>query len=343
MLTLIYLINLRIIIKMAVYTHIDKNLLLSLLNNYNIGNLKSFEGIIEGVENTNYKIITNKNKFILTIFEKRVNGDELPFFIELQNHLSSKNIRCPMPISDKNNNFINNLKGKKCVIMSFLEGKKIDKPDNMHCLQVGSELAKIHNNTKDFKLERKNTLSFLNWKKILLKCKESKKINKKIPGEEHDKIKIFLDYFETIEQELEYLDNRWPQNLPKGVIHADAFKDNVFFNNDKLTGLIDFYFACNDYYAYEIAICANDWCFDNSNNFQLERYNSILEGYQSLRRLEDDEINYMPILLRGAALRFLLTRLHDQLYHQDDALVTPKNPLEYFHILQMHKKIQLEK
>tara|TARA_B100000029_G_scaffold397526_1_gene395840 strand:- start:19081 stop:20067 length:987 start_codon:yes stop_codon:yes gene_type:complete len=328
---------------MAVYTHIDNNLLSSLLINYNIGDLKSFEGIIEGVENTNYKIVTNKNKFILTIFEKRVNGHELPFFIELQKHLSSKKIRCPMPIADKSNNFINSLNGKKCVIMSFLEGKKIDKPNNEHCMQLGSELAKIHKNTKDFKLERKNTLHFSTWNNILQKCKESDNIHQKIPDNHNTSIKVFFDYFESIEKELEYLSRCWPKNLPKGVIHADAFKDNVFFNEDKLTGLIDFYFACNDFYAYELAICINDWCFDDLNNFQLEKYNNLLEGYQGLRKLNNDEINCMPILLRGAALRFLLTRLHDQLYHQKGALVTPKNPLEYFDILKTHQKMQIIK
>ena len=139
---------------------------------------------------------------------------------------------------------------------------------------------------------------------------------------------------------MEYLKKNWPSNLPRGIIHADVFKDNVFFINDKLTGLIDFYFACNDFYAYEIAICINDWCFNNKNNFEIKKYNSILSGYQFLRKLSKEEVSNLPVLLRGAAIRFLLTRLHDLLYHPKDALVEPKDPMEYFHILSVHQTFQ---
>ena len=334
---------------MAVYTPIEKNSLVSLLNNYDIGDLKSFEGILEGVENTNYKITTSKKKFILTIFEKRVNENELPFFIELQKHLFNKKIRCPKPIADNNNQFINKINNKNYVIMSFLEGKKIEKPTEEHFQQVGLELAKIHQNTKDFSLKRKNSLHFSLWQNILDKCKKSSSARNKIslPGYNfREQIKIYSDFFAPIQKELLYLKRWWPHDLPRGIIHADIFKDNVFFDNGKLTGLIDFYFACNDFYAYELAICINDWCFNstdlrnNARTFEMKKYHSILKGYQQLRELTTKEIENMPVLLRGAAMRFLLTRLHDQLYHPKNALVEPKDPLDFLYILNKHQLIQ---
>ena len=327
---------------MAVYTSIEKDSLSSLLTNYDIGNLKNFEGIVEGVENTNYKITTSKNMFILTIFEKRVNENELPFFIELQKHLSSKKIRCPEPVADKNDQFINKINDKNCVIMSFLKGKKIKQPTEEHCQQIGLELAKIHQNTKDFSLTRENNLHFSHWQDIFEKCKKSPYANNQISnsGFSHGQIKIYSDLFEPIQKELNYLKKRWPQGLPRGIIHADVFKDNVFFENDKLTGLIDFYFACNDYYAYELAICINDWCFNLAKTFQIKKYNSMLKGYRQFRELSEKEIENMPILLRGAAMRFLLTRLHDQLYLQKDALVKPKDPMDYYYILNTHQLVQ---
>ena len=201
---------------MAVYTLIKNNHLMNFLDDYKIGKLHSFEGILEGVENTNYKIVTSKDKYILTIFEKRVNIDELPFFIELQKHLSNKSIKCPKPIPDRNNNYINLIKEKKCVIMSFLEGKKLKSINPKHCYQIGEELAKMHQNTKDFKLKRENDLRQNKWKKIFEKSKNSN--NSK-----------YHDLFSDIENELNFLEKNWPEELPKGVIHADVFQDNVFF------------------------------------------------------------------------------------------------------------------
>lgn len=328
---------------MAVYTKISENKLISLLKKYNIGNLKSYKGIVEGVENTNYKIITSKNKFILTIFEKRVEKKDLPFFITLQKFLSKKKIRCPNPIADKKNKFINKIENKNCVIMSFLEGKKIINPDIKHCKQIGFELARMHESTKNFKGKRKNSLHFSSWQKILEKCKKSPFLNKKIPQKNHPSINKYSDYFDPIQKELDFLKKNWPKNLPKGIIHADVFKDNVFFINGSLTGLIDFYFACNDFYAYELAICVNDWCFKNFKTFETKKYLSFLKSYQKKRKLTKQEIKNMSTLLRGAAIRFLLTRLHDQLYHPKDAIVKQKNPLDYFHILETHKKIQESK
>ena len=309
---------------MAVYTSITKKNLESFLENYDLGTLNNFEGILEGVENTNYKIFTSKNVFILTIFEKRVNSEELPFFIQLQKYLCNKQIKCPKPIADLNNNYINNIEGKNCVIMSFLEGSKADYVNTNHCYQVAEELAKMHIHTKDFDLTRKNNLNYLSWRNIFNNCK---KIN----------LGSYNDLVKPIENELNYLESKWPDNLPKGVVHADIFQDNVFFNEMELSGIIDFYFACNDYYAYDLAIFINAWCFDDKLVFDKNKYTSIIKGYEKERHLTNEEKSNLNILLRGAAMRFLLTRLFDQLNHQAEAYVQPKNPLEYLSILKFHQ------
>ena len=209
--------------------------------------------------------------------------------------------------------------------MSYLDGNKLNYVDPNHCYQVGEEIAKIHLNTKDFNLSRKNNLNQLSWKKIFDGCK-------KINTEKYNGLN------ELIDQELLYLNDHWPNNLPKGVIHADVFQDNVFFINNKLSGLIDFYFACNDYYAYELAICINAWCFDQKGNFDSEKFQSIISGYQNLKKLSSDEYSSLKILLRGAAIRFLLTRLNDKLFHPANAFVKPKDPIEYLKILNFHQE-----
>lgn len=309
---------------MAVYTPITKEVLSSFLENYNIGSLEKFKGVLEGVENTNYKVITSQDTFILTIFEKRVKEQELPFFIELQNHLSNKNIKCPSPISNKNGQYINAIEDKSCVLMSFLEGKKINNATSYHCHQVGELAANIHLLSKDFTITRNNGLHQKHWGNIFNKCQNSEDNR-------------YSELYKIIEQELQYLDNNWPRNIPAGVIHGDIFPDNVFFIENIVSGLIDFYFACNDYYAYELAICINAWCFDIKGTFNQKKYASMLEGYQSLQNISSAELDNLPILLRGAAMRILLTRLHDQLYHPVEAYVTPKDPMEYFAILKFHQ------
>ncbi len=309
---------------MAVYTKISKENLISFLNNYEIGNLEDFEGILEGVENTNYKLTTTEGKFILTIFEKRVNQEELPFFVDLQKYLSSKKIKCPMPVSDKKNQYINKIKNKNSIIMSFLHGTQLQEVLPSHCYLLGEEIARIHKETINLHLNRKNNLDQLSWNKIFVKCKQVKKNN-------------YSDLYDTIEKELLFLQKNWPNNLPKGIIHADIFQDNVFFINNKLSGLIDFYFACNDFFAYELAICINAWCFERNNNFSLDRCNSLIDGYQSIHKLDEIEIKNLRLLLRGAAMRFLLTRLHDQLFFEADAFVKAKDPMEYYKILKFHQ------
>ena len=237
---------------MAVFTPIDKPTLESFLNNYEIGEIIDFEGILEGIDNTNFKILTAKNYYILTIFEKRVQQKDLPFFINLQNHLAKKKFLNPKPIRNKDGEYINQINNKPCVIMSFLNGSKITKASSNHCNQVGKQLAIMHQHTSDFEFSRQNGLKQKNWKNLFEKFKNDNKNS-------------YQYIFESIERELVFLDQNWPKKLPFGVIHADVFQDNVFFINDVFSGIIDFYFACNDYFAYDLAICINAWCFEKNS------------------------------------------------------------------------------
>ena len=309
---------------MAVYTKIDTQLLKSFLKNYELGKLLNFEGIQEGVENSNYKLIMSTGSYILTIFEKRIDEKDLPFFILLKKHLFEKNFLCPKPISNKKNIYINKIKNKACVINTFLKGKKASSITKKHCQQLGKQIALMHINTRDFNLTRKNNLNQLCWRNLFKKFRHNQ-------GTEYKKL------FEDINREIDFLEKNWPKDLPAGIIHADLFQDNVFFYNNILSGIIDFYFACNDFYAYELAICVNAWCFNSQYEFDVNKSNALLHSYQKYRNLLETEKKAFPILLRGAAIRFLLTRLNDLIYHQEDAYVDPKNPMEYFNILHFHQ------
>ena len=315
---------------MAVYSTIKQKELIKFLSKYQIGSLKNFVGILEGIENTNYKIITTEKDYILTIFEKRVNTKELPFFINLKNHLINKNFLCPKPISNKIGNFIEKINNKHCVLVSFIEGEKTNNVLNEHCEQVGQMLASFHNYTLDFKDRRKNGMNYVQWEKLFLKCKNSKSSK-------------FLEIINIIENELLYLKNNWPEELPKGIIHADVFQDNVFFKDNRFSGLIDFYFSCYDFLAYDIAITINAWCFDNKFNFDFKKFQSLIKGYEIKRKLLSKEIKFLNVLLRGASLRILLTRLHDDIFHLPNAFVEPKDPYEYVAILKYHQTNNLVK
>jgi len=309
---------------MAVFSPINKKDLLPFLEKYEIGTLEKFEGILEGIENTNYKLITSKDIFILTIFEKRVNTKDLPFFINLQNHLAHKNFKCPQPIANKEGKSVNILNGKPAVIISFLHGEKASEATPHHCQQVGKTLSFLHQASNDFKQQRTNGMHQSQWVNLFEKCKIIA---------DHP----YMDLIKPIEKELHFLDQNWPINLPKGIIHADVFQDNVFFKNNQFSGLIDFYFSCHDFLSYDIAITINAWCFDKKGKLDKVKCKSLIEGYQVNRLLNHDEKKSIPILLRGAAIRILITRLYDQLYHPAGAFVIPKEPLEYFAILQFHQ------
>jgi len=313
---------------MAVYSPINQNELEIFLEQYDLGSLIKYEGILEGIENTNYKLKTSKNTYILTIFEKRVDPSDLPFFINLKNHLTKKNFQCPQPIKNKNGECINLINNKYCVINSFLHGQKTLKISNSHCKQVGEMLALLHKETNDFNTKRINTLSRDQWGEILLKIEKIQ--NNK-----------FIDIMPHINKELSFLNLSWPEYLPKGIIHGDVFQDNVFFKNNKFSGLIDFYFSCNDFYAYDLALTINAWCFDSNVNFEKDKFINLITGYENLRKLEEIEIKHLSVLLRGATVRILLTRIHDYIFHQKSSYVEVKDPYEYYSILKFHQNNNL--
>ena len=312
---------------MAVYTKLDKEDIEEILSNYSIGELKSFEEIQEGIENTNYYLSVEKKKYILTIYEKRVNPKDLPFFSELMTGLDKKNYKCPVPIINNKNKTISDYKEKKLMIVSFLEGKakQVLTPDN--CKQVGVEVAKMHEITKYFKIKRNNNLSVNSWRNLFNSIKDQcTKINKDLP--------------KLIEANLIDVEKNWPKNLPGGIIHADLFSDNIFFQNEKFSGIIDFYFSCNDFYSFEIAICFNALCFDGEKNnlsFNVTKAKNFINGYSSIRKILDDERESIKVLSQGAALRFLLTRVFDALNTVEGAIVKVKDPLEYLKRLEFHK------
>ena len=312
---------------MAIYTKLDKEKINSILSSYNLGNLRKFEGIKEGIENTNYSIETDKGKYILTIYEKRVNKDDLPFFSELMLGLSNKNFICPKPISNKNSSYISDLQNKKFMIVSRLEGKSKKNLSPSDCKIVGRESAKLHEITKKFHFKRQNNFSVKSWRKIFDQVKdECNKIHPDLP--------------KLIEGNLIDVEKDWPNSLPNGIIHADLFSDNIFFKNNKFSGFIDFYFSCNDFYAFEIAVCFNALCFDGVKenlSFNVTKAKKFMEGYNEVRKISDEEKKSIKVLSQGAALRFLLTRVFDYINIVDDAVVKIKDPIEYLKRLEFHK------
>ncbi|MBT4699293.1 MAG: homoserine kinase [Proteobacteria bacterium] len=312
---------------MAVYTKLEHLEVKLFLEQYNISNFKDYKGITEGVENTNYLIKSSEQDYILTIYEKRVDEKDLPFFIKLLSDLSDNNFPCPKPIANKNNEKINKIKNKNAALVTFLNGKSKNKITSEDCFEVGKIAAQLHKITKKFNINRKNNLSIENWQNIF-----EKTIKQKIDLDESI-IKKTRNY-------LNFLKDKWPKNLPQGIIHADLFPDNIFFIDNKVSGIIDFYFACNDFFAYEIAICINSICFDNNSTFNMAKAKNLINGYSSIRTLTEDEKKYLPILSMGAAMRFFLTRLYD-FYHTDNkADVKIKDPFEYFKKIEFHSTIK---
>ena len=312
---------------MAVYTKLNEKDINNILSNYSIGKLNSFKGIEEGIENTNYYLLVERKKYILTIYEKRVNSKDLPFFSDLMAGLNHKNFKCPFPIVNNDNKTISDYDGKKLMIVSFLEGKAKQVLTPNDCKLVGMEVAKMHEITKEFKIRRNNDLSIISWRKLFNSVKDQcVQINKDLP--------------KLIETNLADVEKNWPKNLPNGIIHADLFSDNIFFHNDKFNGIIDFYFSCNDFYSFEIAICFNALCFDGHKNnlsFNVTKAKNFVDGYSSIRKILDKEKESIKVLSQGAALRFLLTRVFDSLNTVEGAIVKVKDPLEYLKRLEFHK------
>ena len=308
---------------MAIYTEISFSQVQLILKDYNIGHLKKLIGIKKGIENTNYLLVTSKNKFILTIYEKRVNSKELPFFMHLMKKLNAKQINCPKPILNKKRKFLFTVEKKLASITSFVHGKEKKNHSLNESKIIGNNIAKLHLATKNIKLYRKNNLSLQSWFALnnLIKKSKSKKINR------------LCKWIDTILQDLK---KQWPSNLPSGIIHADLFHDNIFFLKKKFSGFIDLYFSCNDAYVYDLAICINAICFDSKFKFKVNKAKALIKGYQQIRKLTQKEILALPYLLRGAAIRFYLTRLYDQLNQQKGAIVKVKNPNEFLQKIKFH-------
>jgi homoserine kinase type II len=311
---------------MAVYTDVAAEDLQQFLAAYDIGDLLAYKGIAEGVENSNFLVHSSGGYFILTLYEKRVAANDLPFFLGLMEHLASRGITCPQPVKNRVGETLGTLAGRPAALVTFLEGMWIRRPSLSHCAAVGAALAELHLAGADFAMKRKNALSVAGWRPLYASA-----------AERADQVQQGLRA--AIATELDHLEQRWPRHLPQGVIHADLFPDNVFFLGGRLSGLIDFYFACTDTLAYDVAICLNAWCFETDHSYNVTKGRGLLQAYMKARPLSDSELAELPLLARGAALRFLLTRLVDWLEVPPGALVRPKDPLEYHRKLRFHQAV----
>jgi homoserine kinase type II len=311
---------------MAVYTEVSDEELTEFLARYDIGSLVSFKGIAEGVENSNYLLTTEKGPFFLTLYEKRVLPGDLPFFLGLMDHLAARNIPCPTPLRDRSGETLQNLAGKPAALISFLPGYSVRRPRVEHCARLGEALARLHLGGSTFQQRRDNALALEGWGKLVAATSSR-------ADELHEGLA------DEIAVEFASLQGSWPTGLPAGIVHGDLFPDNVLFLGHDISGLIDFYFACNDLFVYDLAICLNAWCFEQPNTINVTKARALLRGYGAQRPLSDAEIEALPILARGAALRFLLTRLYDWFHTDENALVKPKDPLEYRRKLRFHQQV----
>ena len=311
---------------MAVYTDVDDEALQNFLDGYAIGKLAGYRGIAEGVENSNFLLETERGRYILTLYEKRTKREDLPFFLGLMDHLAAKGLACPTPLHRTDGSTLGTLCGKPAAIVSFLAGVWPRRVGLGHCAPVGEALARLHVAGRDFSLSRANALGPGGWRPLFEAC-----------AARADTVEAGLG--EALRRELEFLDRHWPANLPQGVIHADLFPDNVFFLDDAFSGMIDFYFACNDFLAYDLAICLNAWCFEADGAFNATKARRLVQGYRRQRELSAEELAALPVFARGSALRFLLTRLYDWLNQPPGAFVKPKDPLEYAKKLRFHQGV----
>lgn len=314
---------------MAVYTKISDKDIILINKKFKLGKKIKFQGIKKGIENTNYLLKTEKGKFILTIFEKRVNNSDLPFFMKLMDLLSLRKIICPKPLKDNYGKYLFKIKNKRACIVSFLSGKDKNNLTYKNCFEVGKNIAKMHKATKNFKIKRANSMGI-------------NKLHPLLNSINFKKSKLILSYKEFLFNNLKEIKKNWPKKLPSGIIHADLFVDNIFFKNNKFSGFIDFYFSANDYYAYELAICINALCFDkNKSKFILnkQKVNNLIKGYEKIRKISIYEKNKLNILCKGAAIRYLLTRAYDYINTPKTALIKIKDPKEYYQKLMIHNQI----
>jgi len=310
---------------MAVYTDIDDATLTTLLSEYDLGPPLAFKGIAEGVENSNFLLETGKGRFILTVFEKRAKPEDLPFFLGLMSHLAEKGFPAPLPVPAKDGQALRTVQGKPAVICTFLQGMSPRRPDINQCRKLGISLARFHRALDDFRMRRPNDLSLAAWAPLWA-------------GREAAADALSPGLASQIAGDLEFLKANWPKTLPGGAIHADMFPDNTFFLDGELSGVIDFYFACTDFLAYDIAVCLNAWAFERRGEYNLTKGRALIAGYESIRRLEPRERSALPVLARGAAMRFFLTRLVELASTPKDALVKPHNPMDYAERLGFHRQ-----
>jgi homoserine kinase type II len=311
---------------MAVYTEVGDDELRTFVALYDVGEVLSCKGIAEGVENSNFLLTTECGNFILTLYEKRVARQDLPFFIGLMDHLAHYGVACPTPVRARDGEALRELCGRPAAIVTFLTGMWPRRIDPLHCAGVGAALARLHQAGEGFTMTRPNDLGPAGWRSLYEGCRE--RADEVQPG-----------LAEEIGDELAFLEEAWPRHLPTGVIHADLFPDNVFFREHELTGLIDFYFACTDFLAYDVAICLNAWCFEPDGSFNVTKARLMVGSYLPVREMLPVELAVLPLLARGSALRFLLTRLYDWLNQPVGALVRPKDPIEYLRKLRFHRGI----
>ena len=311
---------------MAVYTAIDATSLDAFLAAYDIGPAVQLDGIAQGVENSNYVLLTERGQFILTLYERRVEPADLPFFLGLMDHLAARGVPCPTPVHGRDGEALRNLCGRPAAVVSFLEGSSPHRVRASHCAALGAALAHLHLAGAGFAMARPNALSVSGWRVLFESCRAD--ADRVLPGLEAE-----------IDRELGLIEEQWPDDLPRGVIHADLFPDNVFFQGERLTGIIDFYFACVDIIAYDLAICLNAWCFEPDGAFNITKARQMLAAYRARRAFTPRELAALPLLARGAALRFLLTRLFDWQNRIEGALVKPKDPLEYLDKLRFHRGV----
>ncbi len=311
---------------MAVYTEFTDEEFAAFIAGYDIGPVTAIKGIAEGVENSNFLLSTAHHNFILTLYERRVAEADLPFFIGLMEHLAARNIACPTPVRDRHGSALGRLAGRPAALVTFLQGVSVRRPSADHCAAVGHALAEMHLAGESYAGRRQNALSVEGWRPLYAYCEQ--RAHEVAPGLSAE-----------IETELALLERDWPRDLPDGIIHADLFPDNVFFLSGHLSGLIDFYFACTDMLAYDVAVCLNAWCFEPDGSLNITKSRSLLTGYRLARPLTHEEIAALPILARGAAMRFLLTRLYDWMTVPKGALVVPKDPAEYLRKLRFHRSV----
>lgn len=312
---------------MAVYTEVSDEDLQIYLREYDLGEVTSFKGIAEGVENSNYLLRTTNGSYILTLYEKRVRREDLPYYLGLMDHLAARGIRCPTPVHGRDGEALRTLCGRPAAIVTFLDGLWPRRVLPEHCKQLGRAMAEMHLAGSDFSLTRENDLSVSGWRPLFEACAARAQ-------------EVREGLAEDLAAELDLLESQWPSDLPQGVIHADLFPDNVFYLRERLSGLIDFYFACNDFFAYDLAVCLNAWCFEPDKAFNVTKARLLLQAYRSVRPFSAEELDALPLLARGSALRFLLTRLYDWLHHSPRAYVEPKDPLEYWDKLRFHQGVR---